>query len=273
MILIIELENIIKKYYNFQINHIEKNIDSTDGNVYIIDSKDKKYVVKIYDDINHVKSIIKLHNNLLSKGLIVPNIIKTNFKTDENYIKFDNKFIVVYSFLEGKQINQIIINNVIDDKLIVSIAKEIRKLHDATQNNNFELEEISFANNLQRKSVLHFDLTKDNIFINNEEVGFIDFDDAKYGDSICDVAIAISLLFISKKRGIDYSGIKLFIKSYYGDDIDLMKEEVHLIQDYATKWLNYLLNENCFDTSTNESFEYKLAAVKNINIEVKIWMK
>ena len=31
------------------------------------------------------------------------------------------------------------------------------------------------------------------------KISFIDFDDAKYGPSVCDVAIAISNLFFSKK--------------------------------------------------------------------------
>mgnify|MGYP003308183202 CR=1 FL=1 len=50
-----------------------------------------------------------------------------------------------------------------------------------------------------RKSILHFDLTKGNVFYNNK-IEFIDFDDAKYGNSIYDVTILIGFLFISKKR-------------------------------------------------------------------------
>ena len=57
--------------------------------------------------------------------------------------------------------------------------KEVRKLHDLTSNNNFNFKAIDFANNLNRKSTLHFDLTKKNIIINNDKIGLIDFDDAK----------------------------------------------------------------------------------------------
>ena len=78
-------------------------------------------------------------------------------------------------------------------------SKKIRKLHNLTLNKKFNFKTIAFANNLKRKSVLHFDLTKDNIFINNNQIDFIDFDDAKYGDSVCDIAILLSFLFVSKK--------------------------------------------------------------------------
>ena len=81
--------------------------------------------------------------------------------------------------------------------------KEVRKLHDLTSNNSFNFKAIDFANNLNRKSTLNFDLTKKNIIINNDKIGLIDFDDAKCGDSVCDVAIILSFFFISKKRGID----------------------------------------------------------------------
>ena len=49
-------------------------------------------------------------------------------------------------------------------------------------------------------SILHFDVTKNNIFYNDGKIYFIDFDDAKYEPVICDVAIAITNLFISKAK-------------------------------------------------------------------------
>ena len=265
-----ELNNKLEKYYNFKINAIEKNVDSTDGNVYIINCKNKKYVAKIYNNIEHVKSMVDIHKYLINNNLLVPKIISTIEK--DYFIRVNDKYVIVYSFLPGKQISRIIKNNVIEDKNIIAIAKEIKKLHNVTQNKKFGLQELSFANKLQRKSVIHFDLTKDNIFINNEIVGFIDFDDAKYGDSICDIAIAISLLFISKKRGIDFNGIKLFIKNYYNEDTNLMKKETPLINEYAINWMDYILSDNNFETSIKESFEFKRKMVKLIGGKM-LWEK
>lgn len=106
-------------------------------------------------------------------------------------------------------------------------------------------------------SILHFDLNKNNIFYNNGKVGFIDFDDAKFGPSICDISIIISFLFLSKKRGIDSENIKNFIDSYYGDELELKKKEIKYLKEYALKWIDYLQYNNEFDTSLKESFETK----------------
>ena len=41
-------ENIVKSSYNLNILSIKKNEDSTDGNVYNIETSDNKYIIKIY---------------------------------------------------------------------------------------------------------------------------------------------------------------------------------------------------------------------------------
>ena len=179
------------------------------------------------------------------------------------------KYIVIYSFLEGKQLSEFINenNNICPDEIVKLIAKEVRKLHDLTLNNSFNFKTIDFANNLNRKSILHFDLTKDNIFINNDKIGFIDFDDAKYGDSICDVAILLSFLFISKKRGIDNKKINIFLDNYYDEgEKKLKNEELRYIKMYIKSWIDYILGGHEFDTSLKNSFEFKKKSADSIEI-------
>ena len=123
---------------------------------------------------------------------------------------------------------------------------------------DFNLDKIYFCDyNNCRLSLLHFDLTKDNIFCDNDEIGFIDFDDSKYGPSVCDVAIAICLLFISKKRGADLEKIRLFLNAYYNEDSKLKEKEIVLMKKYAISWIDYLNDGHEFDTSTKESFIFK----------------
>ena len=260
------LESIIKDNYNLNIISINKNEDSTDGNVYNIKTLNSKYIAKIYSDINKATAMVSLHNHL--KNIYIPRVLKT--KDDRYFTEYDNKYIIVYSFLEGKQISTFIKenNNTYTSDIVVSIANEVRKFHDLTQNNSFNLETLDFANNLERKSVIHFDLTKENIFVNNNQIGFIDFDDAKYGDSICDVAILLSFLFISKKRGIDNKSIKLFLDNYYKEEeIDLRKEESKYIKQYMREWINYILNDHKFDSSLNDSFIFKMNSINSIEID------
>ena len=110
---------------------------------------------------------------------------------------------------------------------------------------------------MERKSVLHFDLTRNNIFIDNEQdkIGFIDFDDAKYGASVCDVAILIANLFFSKSKGANLEGMQKFIDAYYEDDLKIKELEVPRIKEFALMWIDYVLDGNEFDSSTTESFE------------------
>ena len=207
--------------------------------------------------------MIYLYNCLDS--MYIPKIVKT--KDEEYSLSYDNGSIIIFTFLEGKQISEFIKDNngIYPEEIVESIAHEVRKIHDLTEGKTFELEQVNFANNLKRKSVIHFDLTKENIFVNNDKIGFIDFDDAKYGDSICDVAILLSFLFISKKRGIDNKSISLFLNNYYGEsEEELKKEELKYIKLYIKDWVDYLLNNHEFDSSLKESFIFKKESIENI---------
>ena len=249
------LEKILKESYEIQINDITKNSDSTDGNVYLIESENSKYIFKIYDNFEHTQSMINLHNFLNENNFYVPKIIPT--KNKEYYKKYDDNYIVMYSFLEGSQLKDII--QTVDNKTISKLAKEIRRMHDLTDDLSLNLNTINFniVKEFERKSILHFDLTKDNIFINKDKIGFIDFDDAKFGPSVYDVAITISLLFLSKSRGAELDKVKIFIESYYENDIQNQEIDLPYIKNIALKWIDYILTQNSFDTSTNESFEVK----------------
>lgn len=249
----------IKKKYCLEIDKIIKNEDSTDGNVYMLLNGCEKYIAKIYDDKNHAISMASVHEDLRNNGLNVPNIILN--KENEEYSLLENgKYCVIYSFLDGEEIGNLFKN--INKETSIRIAKEIKKFHQITNGNNkYNLPDLPF--NIEKKfsrySALHFDLTKCNIFYNENwqsHIGFIDFDDAKYGPSVIDVSIAMSLLYISKARGIEKEGLKAFLDEYY-DNEELRKEEMPYLKNFALKWINYILDNNQFDSSTTESFEIK----------------
>lgn len=251
-----EIKNILKEKYNIKVKKIEKNEQSTDGNVYIVYCENDKYIIKIYKEIEHTDSMIKLYKRLNLLNLNIPKIILT--KSGKEYEKILNtNYMVIYSFLEGEQIGWNATTGKLDNDVIIAMAKELRKFHRGTSKNEFNLPKVPFKINNRRQSALHFDLTRNNIFIYNNKIGFIDFDDAKYGDSVCDIAILIANLFFSKTRGVDMKGLKKFIDEYYYDEKALKDEEVPLIKEYALRWINYILNGNEFDTSTTESFEIR----------------
>lgn len=251
------LRKAICEKYDLNISNIEKNEDSTDGNVYILYDQSKKYVAKVYNDLKHVESMVNLYFDLYNNELDVPKIIECMNK--EKYIKLsNNSYVIIYSFLEGSQLGEKF--KALPEQIIKDFAIELNKFHNITCNSNvYNLKEVPFIcdKKIDRCSALHFDLTRMNIFYNEDKknkIGFIDFDDAKYGASICDVAIASANLFFSKTRGADIKGFNLFIDSYYGENIELKEKELPYIKDYAIRWIDYIMAGNELDTSTTESF-------------------
>ena len=255
------LNKLIMNNYDLEVNNITKVNDSTEGNVYLIENEKSRYIFKIYKDFKHTEFMIKLHKFLSENNFYVPKIIQTSNKNF--YQRINDSYIIVYSFLEGIQLKEII--QTFNQDMVKKLAKEIRRIHEITKNRSFCQEKFLFDFNMdfKRKSILHFDLTKDNIFISKNEIGFIDFDDAKFGPSVYDVAITISLLFISKKRGIELDKIKMFIDSYYEDDEENKQYEGKHIKEIAIEWIDYLLEKNSFDTSTHESFEVKKKLIQS----------
>ena len=168
-----------KKYNIIEIEDIKKNMDSTDKNVYIIYGKER-YVVKIYNNLDHALEMVKVYNFLNNLDIAVPKIY--NAKDNKQYSKMDKYYIVLYSFINGKQLE--FKNKKLNSEVIIKIAKYLSIFHKKTENyTSKDLPKIPFEMNQNlRQSVLHFDLTKDNIFIDNNKVTLIDFDDAKYGN-------------------------------------------------------------------------------------------
>ena len=98
-----ELKKLLSEEYLINALKIDKNIESTVGNVYIIYTQKEKYVLKLYDDLSHTNSMILLHDDLSNK-INIPKIIKN--KNDIGYTIIDSKYVVLYSFLDGVQIGK-----------------------------------------------------------------------------------------------------------------------------------------------------------------------
>ena len=259
-----ELMKALIKEYKFNVKSIHKNKLSTDNNVYEIQTDEERYIVKIYTNIEHTKSMINLHNKLMNSKISTPRIIPT--KENNYYIKLLRVYYVVtYSYIDGKAVERNEQTGRFDRSTIISIANELKKIHLLTSNNNvFNLPLLPFENKSCRKSVLHFDLTRNNILISyNKRISIIDFDDAKFGDSVCDIAILISNLFFSKTHGVDLDGMNEFIEEYYINNMDLKNKEKPVIKKYALEWIKYILDGNEFDTSTIESFEARYKLIEN----------
>lgn len=255
--MVINIKKILKNNYKIDSVDIEKNEESTDGNVYIItDKNNKKYALKIYKSEEHAINMVKLHTYLKNNSINVPEIIKAE---DKSYVTYKEKYFVLYSYIKGNKLKNI----EFDDEKIVNTAIQLRKIHEL-KNEDINLEKVPFEIEKNRESILHFDITKNNIFLCDEKIYFIDFDDAKYGPAICDVAIAITNLFITKINGADIEGMKLFINTYYKDNENLKHKEVPLIGKIASMWIKSIINMQNIDTSIKTGLENKLDLINKI---------
>ena len=255
-------KNIIEEKYNFKIINIKKNEKSTDKNVYNLFTDKNEYILKIYNSKKHVENMSNLFKKLEQYNFYIPQIYNTI--DNKSYIYLFNKYIIIYSYLAGKEIGEAFSN--LPDDISVLLARKLKKFHDVTKK-NLNLEVIGLGNKKLRTSILHFDLTRSNIFYNKNknEIGFIDFDDAKYGQTIIDISILIANVYISKLRGIDIHGIKTFINEYYKNESELKKQELPLIKDTAIKWINKILSENKLETSTIDSLEIRKKLISKID--------
>ena len=252
----------LEKNYDIKIDNISKINESSDGNVFLINIGTKKLIMKKYDDINHANAMVELHKDMENKKINAPRVVKNN---SNNYITIiDKHYCVLYTYIKGQMISELY--EKLPNEIIYKIGRLLRKIHDSFPDNNYNINNIDFEKNNLRKSILHFDLTKSNMYKSNDEIYIIDFDDSKYGPCIIDVAIAISFLFISKKNGIDKDGISYFLKSYYENSIE--KEELKYIKKYALKWIDVITNNNIFNPSTTESFEIKRKYIEEIDDEI-----
>ena len=251
-----ELKESIEKNYNLDIVDITKSSESTVKNVYIISTKNKKYVAKIYNN-DLYRSMIKIIEDI-KDNFYVPNIIKTI--SNKFYMKIYNYHLILYDFLLGTQLEQIKITT----DIIKEIACTLRLFHNYTSKNIYDVDEVKIDNiNLDRKSLLHFDLTKGNIFYYNKKIGLIDFDDARYGISVMDVAIILVHLFCSKKNGINEEGIKTFLNYYYEDKV-LMQKEIKYIKNLSVRWIDDVMKQS-LPISTIESLDIKKNLILNFD--------
>ena len=259
----IDLKEIMKSEYGIDIESVSKSDESTDGNVYIMSGHKEKYVIKVYGNYAHAESMAKLHEYLHVHDLNVPFIIK-NLSGEYITTAFDGKYIVCYSFAKGVKLKQ---TDLTDDR-IIAVAEYLTKLH-SVDINEFNLETVPFKITSNRQSVLHFDVTKQNIFVDEttNDISFIDFDDAKFGSAVSDVAIALTNLFISRANGADIDGMKLFVNAYYNEDVSLKKVEMPLVKKAALEWLQRTLNNEKLGSSIIEGLNNKINIWNHLTVE------
>jgi homoserine kinase type II len=246
------IDKIILNYNIIDFINITPIYDGIQNSNYIINTKNRKFILTIFED-SYVIDNIDFFLNLLSFcnnnkfNCPSPIIDKNN-----SYIYYINdKPSCIFNFLEGKSFTNNIFN-------IEIVGEELAKLHLITNSFNKKIKmrfDINFFNkiiqdynsyflekhslliqifkktlyeykNLSKlnlpKAIIHGDLFPDNVFFKNtnEISGFLDFYFSDYNYLAADLAIVIiSWCFKTNKKNeyvLDYNKINNLLKGYNG---------------------------------------------------------
>ena len=244
------IDKIIFNYNILNFLNITPIYDGIQNSNYIINTKNTKYILTIFEDkyvINNINYFLKLLSFCKYNKFNCPAPI---IDKNNNLINFINdKPSSLFSFIEGKPFNKEISN-------IQCVGKELAKLHLITKNfkNNIKIRfNINFFNNVINKyksyflennpnliqifkdtikdykdlnklylpkAIIHGDLFPDNVLFKNknEIAGFLDFYFSDYNYLISDLAIVIiSWCFNSNEKNqyeLNYKKMNDLLKSY-----------------------------------------------------------
>jgi homoserine kinase type II len=234
-----------------QVNGIAEGVENT--NYLVVTNNQKKFIFTIFEKRTKETDLPFFHkamNEFSQNGITCPTPIIIN-KND--IFKIKEKPCAIYSFIEGRKITTL------NTKAIISLSKNISAIHNiGSQSNLFrennmllnswkfiinkfknydgknkkEFAHISnlilslenqFPKNL-KKSLIHGDLFKDNIFFKNNEVsGFIDFFFTCTDTIVYDLATLINAWFFNYEK-FDENNFKTFFNQYF-DSIAWTNEE------------------------------------------------
>lgn len=273
-------------------------VDSSQNSVHKITTLDNAYLVKEYskdaikseEDLYTRKKQIQISKILNSSG--VPTILPIEFN-NENFIQYDNKYYLIYNYLEYKTLNVDDLNEYYISTLASTLAtlhklnlhydlpiqyKEINIDYDAYLNkfsNDDKYKElyqlllenktkltnlINTCNNMlpninKELCISHNDYKLKNILWNNKQMYLIDFDATSLSNPA--VSLAESAFALSRQHGnINYDFYKLFLSTYlkiYGSLKTDYSSALTCAMNGKLQWYEYLLSNTNQDIRIKDS--------------------
>ncbi len=280
------MNELFKKLNLGIITNIEP-VDSSQNSVVKITTLDNAYLVKQYS-----KDAIKNENDLLTRtkqidiskvlnSSGIPTILPIEFN-NENFIHYDNKYYLIYNYLEYKTLSSEELNdyyittlaetlaslhklnlhydlpiqyktiNIDYDAYLTKLNKEdkYKELYKLMLDNKKELTNlINTCNNILPKlnkdlCISHNDYKLKNILWNNEQIYLIDFDASSLSNPA--VSLAESAFALSRQKGkVNYDFYKLYLTSYlktYGTLNTNYSDALTCAMNGKLQWYEYLLN-------------------------------
>lgn len=254
----------------------------------MVTSKDKKYVLKIYNKDSNIETEVQFGYYLYNNDIPTAKIIESS--NGHLITEIDDLRGVLFEFCIGEPIKW----GDISSSLSEHIAEILAKMHSLMLNNkkisakDYCKCEIDSAIGLSnekiiqksgeikglvkglifsdlRKGLIHADLTRQNILTTkdrNNIDAIIDFGDAHYDYIAWDLAVLITHIFITKTYGIDWKALSDFINKYYSL-FPLAKKEIDLIILFIKiRNLNLAIEVNRSASNSKENID-ELISIEN----------
>lgn len=251
-----------------------------------VNTKNKKYVLKIFTNDNKFDNImrrINYVNYLYANKFSTNRIIKNK---SSQFLTRDKKCMgLLMEYVKGSTIPWEKIAQATARELAFFVSnlyklslKYYKKNGDSfSSNDNYTLKidrvmkkNIDFVN--IRKSIIHSDISRENIIVNGKKVqAIIDFDDLQLNYLIWDYSILLTQIFITKTYGIDWDALKAFHTEFI-KNFKWNKNELAVIVPLMIN-RNKVIHKEFTDKSVQnkkiqsilKSVEYKIKLIKNEN--------
>lgn len=225
------------------------------NNVFILELDDNKYIIRMSEFDNDFEcEILKL----LEKYNIDSPRLLTNFK-------LKSKNIMICKYIEGD--NPSVYNEIFFEKLAEALSKlhsipckyeqvdykdneesllKLKEYYDLSITSKYLKEDKELINkiyqeveslnlNILPKNIIHSDIKKENLLVNDNELYLIDFGNVYVGNRLIDL-IRVIMWFFIKNNNYDFNGMKSFILQYLKKGLHLNqveKSSVNLLIKYC----------------------------------------
>lgn len=280
----INYRTIIKSFPELNLEKIVEIIPIREGletKNYVLKTDKTKYILKKYHEKKEEE--IKYENDLLrhleSKDFPAPQLL-----TDIVYI---DKFpCTVHKFIHGRKLK----SSELNINRVGQIAALQARMHKIFKNftphynrKRYSIFDLSFVNDFQYKTnistrniiddevnylikvvnnnknnefdrtIIHEDLTRENIICGKSKIFFLDFGESHYAEVISDISIAIKELIVMY-GGIDRTLIKKYIVSYKKVNSVLTKSQLCLMLPLMRRRALFMLIYYLSKQDSNDSF-------------------
>lgn len=234
----------ITKQYNLIVYSFEGIPEGILNTNYLLYTDRGKFILRVLEGNRSFESEKEELDFLLELSKIIPCTVPVKTSNEETLIKYKNKLMSLFYYIDGKKIEKVTpnylkkigvllgklhkfsLNKRINRKTRIDDNYYLKKLNlNSVDINKEDREEILRLHKkiididfeFLPKGIIHNDIFPDNVFINNNDiVGILDFNDATFAPFIFDIGIIINFWIRIKKLNPvqEKEYIKIFLNAY-----------------------------------------------------------